>query len=322
MTKRCIQNIRNNGGEYIICTNHLPGSTDLIEKCDSYLYDSNNILTTHNFFDEVWQNNGSFKATIKLAKTKNNVYHGPAVHQNLYSGISVANSLGFDYVVCTNFDTYFTENEFKKIYSVISEMESMGKYGFFLHNQESEGDVLKTVTFVIKPDFYLDNFRNISDEEDYVKMVKESGSTTNSLENVYYHTLKSKLNELLIIQGHESDFFNESVSFTNSQCEYYAVLPIIGNYEDKEDNVAVYFYFSNKEDDRLARYTIYENGEKIMSDEFDVIGNIWYYRPFNMSSNKKYDIEFEVSGDSGVKQKYVSYHSYEEILENGSLEFF
>lgn len=322
ITKKCIQNIRNNGGEYIICTNHLPGSSDLIELCDTYLYDSNNILTTHDFFDQVWQNHNSFKATIKLSKTGNNIYHGPAVHQSLYSGILVAKSLGFDYVICTNFDTHFSENEFEKLYSAISEMESSGKSGFFLYNQESEGDVLKTVTFIINPDFYLDNFKNICNENDYNEMVKESGSNTNSLENVYYHILKSKLDQLLLVRQHETEFFNESTSFTNSQCEYYAVLPITGNYKDKENTASIYFYFSNKDDNRIARYYVYENGKTILVDEFKVTGNVWYYKPFKIENGMEYKIHFEVKGDEGVKSKVVSYKNYEEICENGSLEFF
>lgn len=324
MTKKCIQNIRDNGGEYVICSNHLQGSKDLVELCDVYIYEANNILTTHNFYDVVWQRYDSFKATISLSKTNNNTYHGPAVHQNIYTMMSVANAFGFDYVVCTNFDTLFTANEFQKIRDKIDTLVSENKSAFFLQTDDAEGSVLKTVTFVCNPKFYLAHFDPIQNEEDYNKMVLKSNSPSNGLENVYYNVFASAnvLDRIHVVNQRENEFFNESNSFTNSQAEYYAVLPITGNFKDKENCAAVYLHFSNQKDDRVASYTVYENGQILLQDSFKVNGNTWHYKPFQIRNGTEYDVQFVIKGDEGTRKKEFKFNSYDDVKDNGSLEIY
>jgi hypothetical protein len=324
MTKACIKNIRNNGGEHVICSNHLQGSKDLVEMCDIYIYEANNILTTHNFYDIVWQTYDSFKATISLSKTKNNIYHGPAVHQNIYGMMSVANALGFDYVVCTNFDTMFTSNEFQKIRDTIDTLVAEGKLAFFLQTDDPEGSVLKTVTFVCNPKFYLEYFYPIQSEDDYNKMVLKCSSPSNGLENVYYNVLKKSgvMDKIHVVKQRENEFFNESNSFTNSQAEYYAILPITGNFKDKEKSVAVYLHFSNQKDDRVANYTVREDGKILLQDTFKVNGSMWHYKPFQIKNGSKYNAHFTVTGDEGVREKEFNFNSYDDVKNNGSLEIF
>lgn len=320
-TMDCIQNIRTNTNAKIITANHLPGDTDLIELCDYYIYDSDNVLTTHTFYNLAWQQTDVFKATIDLKNTNNNIYHGPAVHQNIYNGVAVANTMGCDYVVCTNFDTMFSPNEFGKISDIILELHETDKQGFFLYEKAQEGDTLKTVFFIIKPKFYLEHFSNIRSEDDYNELVLSSGSPSNGLENIYYHVLSNNLNDLKIIEQHETEFFNESQSFNSSQAEYFAVLPI-RDINSNEHNASIYCYCVNDKDDRLVKYCVKENGLNIVESGFEIKGRMWHMNHFYAKHDAIYEIEFTIIGQTATKTKYLSYAGYPEIEKCGELCLF
>jgi len=317
----CIRNIRTNTDAKIITANHLPGDTQLIELCDYYIYDSVNVLTTHSFYNVAWQQTDTFKATIDLKNTSNNGYHGPAVHQNIYNGVSVANTMGCDYVVCTNFDTMFSRNEFQKINDIIRELDESRKQGFFLYENAQEGNTLKTVFFIIKPQFYLEHFSNIRSEEDYENLILSSGSPSNGLENIYYHVLSNHLHELKIIEQHETEFFNESQSFDSSQAEYFTVLPLSG-VESAGCNASIYCHCVNDKDDRIVKYSISEDGVEIVGSGFEIKGRMWHMNHFHAKDNSVYEIVFTIIGDGSTKIKRLSYVGYPEIKKCGELHLF
>lgn len=320
-TMDCIKNIRENTADKIICTNHLSGDRELIDLCDYYIYDSVNVLTTHTFYTVAWQQTESFKATINLVPTKNDTYHGPAVHQNIYNGICVANMMGFDYVICTNFDTKFSSNEFQKINSIIDELYATNKKGFFLYEKGQEGNTLKTVFFIINPAFYLEHFKNIRSESEYNDLVSLSGSDSNGLENVYYHVLKNSLDSFKIVEEHESVFFNESQSFDSSQAEYFTVLPMSGRINGHV-NTSIYCNCVNAEDNRTVRYSVTENGVEILNSGFEIKGRMWHMNHFKANNDKVYKITFDIIGDNNLKRKELVYNGFDEIKQCGELLIF
>lgn len=267
-TIKCINSIKKFTDYSIICTDHNPAPTNLIKMCDHYFYDSNNILTNHTFYDKAWVTKSDFKFNLNLKSSKNNGYHGPAVHQNIYAGVILADMLKYDYVICMNFDLIINEYDSNIIKECIQKMEKENKNAFFLMTNETEGTVLKTVFFITRPKFYLDIFQNIKNAKDYEDIVLKYNSESNGLENLYFHILKNDLDTVIIENKSELDFFNSSndfnidnKSFTSSQTEYSAILPIK---TPKNKNNVVFLYKSSNDIEFDYKWEVYSHKNKLI----------------------------------------------------------
>ena len=315
-TIKCINSIKKFTDYSIICTDHKPAPTNLIEMCDHYFYDSNNILTNHTFYDKAWLTKSDFKFNLNLKSSKNNGYHGPAVHQNIYAGVLLADMLKYDYVICMNFDLIINEYDSSIIKECIQKMEKQNKNAFFLMTNETEGTVLKTVFFITRPKFYLDIFQNIKNAKDYEDLIPKYNSESNGLENLYFHILKNDLDTVIIENKSELDFFNSSndfnidKSFTSSQTEYSAILPIKN---PKNKNNVVFLYKSSNDievdykweiyshkNDLIYEHTVPKYNNKLKNNsEVDVFVDV---EEFLIEDTKKYNILLKnISNNTTVK---------------------
>ena len=315
-TIKCINSIKKFTDYSIICTDHKPAPTNLIEMCDHYFYDSNNILTNHTFYDKAWVTKSDFKFNLNLKSSKNNGYHGPAVHQNIYAGVLLADMLKYDYVICMNFDLIINEYDSNIIKECIQKMEKQNKNAFFLMTNETEGTVLKTVFFITRPKFYLDIFQNIKNAKDYEDLIPKYNSESNGLENLYFHILKNDLDTVIIENKSELDFFNSSndfnidKSFTSSQTEYSAILPIKN---PKNKNNVVFLYKSSNDievdykweiyshkNDLIYEHTVPKYNNKLKNNsEVDVFVDV---EEFLIEDTKKYNILLKnISNNTTVK---------------------
>lgn len=321
LTKKCIRNIKENTDYFVICTNHLPGDDELAKLCDLYLYEKNNILTTHTFYDRSWIITQDFRMDFNLKKSKNNIYHGPAVQQNIYNGVTLAKMVDVDYVICMNFDVILAASEFVKLNGIINHLIENKKNAFFLKSSEQEGYHLKTVFFVTNPSFYLNNFSPITTENDYNELMKASGAPSNGLENIYYHQLESVIDDCYIIESTEQEFFSDGSNFTNSQAEYYAVLPLTVN--GQHSNMAVVACtFKNKSDDRHLKYEVYEDDTLVLSGEYEIQSAGWFVSKFHMNNTSVYKTIFKVFGTGNVMERVLVYNGYTDILDAGGLNYF
>ena len=321
LTKECIRNIKKNTDFFVICTNHLPGDDELAQLCDLYLYEKNNVLTTHTFYEHSWLITSEFRLDLKLKKSKNNVYHGPAVHQNIYNGVSLAKMVGVDFVVCMNFDVLLSSNEFLKVKHIIDDLYQNSKSAFFLKSLEQEGYHLKTVFLITSPDFYLSKMPAITSETDYNELLNRTHAPSNGLENMYYHAFESQLTDCIVVESNEVDFFPEGSNFTNSQAEYYAVLPIL-NQGLHSNTGAVVCTFSNKSDDRTLFYEVYENENLILSGQHEIRSAGWFINKFHMNDTAVYNTIFKVVGTGNVMTKVLKYNGYQDIIDAGSVDYF
>jgi len=321
LTKKCISNIKENTDYFVICTNHLSGDTELANMCDLYLYEKNNVLTTHTFYNHSWLITDTFRMDIYLDKSKNDTYHGPAVHQNIYNGVSLAKMAQLDYVICMNFDVILAPSEFKKINDTISRLVAEQKSAFFLKSLEQEGYHLKTVFFITNPDYYLDTIDPISDEEDYNQLLNKSKAPSNGLENMYYHMFENKLEKSLVIEQNEIEFFSEGSNFTNSQAEYYAILPILSK-NVHSNTAAVVCTFKNETDNRVLNYEVYEDGNKILEGTHKVQTAGWFIDRFTMNDVSTYRAVINMSGNGITKTKILEYRGYQDIVDAGSVNYF
>ena len=89
-TKECIIKAKQTGRK-IILVSHAPIPEELQSISDYCIFDKNNILTKHTFFNSSWYYSEDFDNYINLKGEDNNVYHGPTVYTNYYKGWGLEN---------------------------------------------------------------------------------------------------------------------------------------------------------------------------------------------------------------------------------------
>ena len=60
------------------------------------IYDKNNLLTKHTFYQYTWFDFDSWRVDLMLTGENNDVYHGPSVYTNYYNGAALAKDLGIN----------------------------------------------------------------------------------------------------------------------------------------------------------------------------------------------------------------------------------
>ena len=330
-TIECINAIKKYTEYPVICTDHNSATKRIIDCADYYFYDSNNVLTTHTFYDTWWMETHDAKIVVKLKPSKNNGYHGSAVHQNIFAGISLANMLKYDYAVFMNFDVILDEIDSSRLIECVNRLKNSDKSAFFLMTKEMEGNCLKTVFFITKPKFYLDRMENITNVDEYENLVVKHKSESNGLENLYYNILKNDLNDIIIENMSELDFFNSSYtkntdkkSFTSSQTEYSAILPVENS---KDNNNVVLFYKSQNDLAFDYKWEVYFENNLIIEHfipafkkAIDSNETFIDTKFFRCETDKHYDIFLKIVDDGSVIKKFTNIN-IEQIREQGLFEF-
>ena len=329
-TIECVNAIKKYTNYPVICADHYSAEKRIMDCVDYYFYDSNNVLTTHTFYDTWWMEMYDAKVLVKLRPSKNNGYHGSAVHQNIFAGVSLANMLKYDYVVFMNFDVILDEIDSKKLIECVERLKNSNKNAFFLMTKELEGNCLKTVFFVTKPKFYLDKMENIISVDEYENFVIKHQSESNGLENLYYNVFKNNLDEILIENMSELDFFNSSYtkntatkSFTSSQTEYSAILPVENS---KDENNVVLFYKSQNDLSFDYKWEVYYQNNLIVEHRIpsfkkpiDSNETFTDTKFFKCEENKTYDIFLKILNDDSVIKAFKNIN-IEQIREQGLFE--
>ena len=219
LTKKCIMAIKDGGFEVLV-TSHIPVPSEIFELCDHLVYDRNNLLTYHDFYSKYWGSTDEYIVDINLRSNDNHSYHGPAVYLNYYNGITHARSIGYDKVICVNFDMILDEYAINKLLGWFSNSN-----GFFRHTVANEGETYTTAIMGISSKFFIDNFPIIRSAPKYSEWQMRVGSESNGLENIFFHNLKGKTGELTIVTDHDyDDLLKNSENNLCSCAEYFTVL--------------------------------------------------------------------------------------------------
>lgn len=315
----CIKNIKENTEFDVICCNHHPGNDELVNVCDIHIYDKKNILIPHNFFDSAWVADPLARADLNLKESQNDMYHGPAVHNNIFNGISIGNSLGYEYIISVNYDVLFNKQEFELINSILNDIQEKNKEGFFLLANEQDGLALKTAFFICTPSLYLNNFKNISSTLEYEKLISENKCQCNSLENLYYNILTDKLDNLIIEKKTEHEMFPSGKNFKTFQAEYSAVLPIVNPKDNK--NVALLYKSNNYMGNKLS-WEIEFNGDVILTHDILAKDNhfIMSYFDFKMIQSETYSIRLKDIDNKKTLKEFTNC-TYEDVKRQGTFSW-
>ena len=314
ITKQSLESLNPLNIDTILST-HCPVSQNLQNTATHFIFDKNNPLIRHDYYEQSWFDKEEYYALIKLHKNDNDLQHALSVYINYYNGILHARSLGYTKAICTNFDIVFDKEDLNIITSKMNEMNSTGKKAFFMTSNANEGIHYKTIFFITDIDFFIENFKYVTNENDYNLLTREVGSETNCLENFFYQTLKNS-DKLLLQQVNEGDLFSKSKVNLFSNIEYFTILPLKGDSE----NFVVWFSSSNSFDDnRNLTIKVFDETDCIYVKNDLISKNYVFFKKIKFERHHKYLIYCQIKYNEMIKEKQIiiENESFDKLNENG-----
>jgi hypothetical protein len=150
-------------------------------------------------------------------------------------------------------------------------------------------------------DFFLNNFKYVTNEKDYNKLTREVGSETNCLENFFYETLKNS-DKLLLQQIEEKELFSKSKVNMFSNIEYFTILPL----RDDNEHFVIWFSSANSIDNRSIGIHVLKGREAIFSHSGNISKDYKFYKEIKFEKDCNYEVICNVYYDDMVNQKTIT----------------
>ena len=301
-------------GYKVLLTSHYPASVNLQKAADHYVYDANNPILKHNFYNRWTYDSNNTKISLYFPPSDCDNYHGLAVLINYYNGISLANKIGYKNAICFNYDTIISDLDFSKLYDVDEIL--INKKAFFFYDKALEGDTLKTVFHGINTQFFLEKFKYYTSDE-YMDFVTKK-NISNGLEQFYYNKLISYKNDLYIdYTNNEESYLSNSKNNLFSMVEYLSVLRM-----KNINKFGVLTYINNKVDDRINEIIIKKNGTIVNTHTYNVSDKVCFYLANDFENDNFYEIENNLYDQNKIllKSYKKSFRRLEDIDINGSID--
>jgi hypothetical protein len=309
ITLDCIKSIKKLGYD-VILTSHAPIHVDLQNEVNYVIYDKNNLLTYHDYYAFYNYDDSQITVNMDIRTEKNHIYHGPAVYTNYYNGLALAQRIGYDNAICVNYDMIIKDDVFNILLNKLKTKKAV-----FNITKAQEGYALRTVIFATNINFFMDNFKKVIKENDYTDWKNYVGSESNGLENMFYHTLKNNLNEMLLLN--DDEFYKLLSNCEIDLCsyvEYFNVLPISGG----DNQFAIWFSTNNLVDERNFKILCFKND--LLFDTFNINTSVdkRFYKIFDYNNEVYKFILYEDCNkikSIKVDQEYMN----NKIKNNGKL---
>ena len=317
-TIECIKALKQTGRK-IIVTSHLPIPKELQELVDYCVYDKNNLLTKHTFYNYTWFDFGTWKVDLWLTGENNNVYHGPAVYTNYYNGAALAEKLGIKKVYFLNYDYVLKDSTFIDNVSLILNQ----KKAYAGIKEEQEGETVITYFLASEPKFYLDHFPLIQTPKEYDNLMVKWDSESNGLENLTYCTFQKSKNQMhweneqTFTKLIEKNFDHKNYS----RVEYFSVVSV----KDHPEQFAVFLSVANSTDNRDIEIAVYEADKMLFDETVKVTHKLSWFRQVTFNPEKTYKIYYKAfdryNHDLIEEKKIIIEKEYfkNQLPKNGSL---
>jgi len=284
-TIECIEALKQTGRK-IILTSHLPIPKELQELVDYCVYDKNNLLTKHTFYNYTWFDYDTWKVGLWLTGENNNVYHGPSVYTNYYNGAALAEKLGIKKVYFLNYDYVLKDSTFIDNVSLILN----NKKAYVGIKEEQEGNTVITYFLATEPKFYLNHFPLVQTSKEYDDLMDEWGSESNGLENLTYCALQKSKNQIYWEKQNaffkliEDNFEHKDYS----RVEYFSIISV----KDNLDQFAVFLNVSNSTDNRDIEIAVYEDDKMLFDETVKVTHKLSWFRQVTFDPEKTYKVYY------------------------------
>jgi hypothetical protein len=301
-------------GYKVLLSSHYPASVNLQKATDHYVYDANNPILKHNFYNRWTYDLNNTKISLYFPPSDCDNYHGLAVLINYYNGISLANKIGYKNAICFNYDMIISDLDFSKLYDVDDIL--INKKAFFFYDKALEGDTFKTVFHGINTQFFLEKFKYYT-SDDYMDFVTKK-NISNGLEQFYYNKLISYKNDLHIdYTNNEETYLSNSKNNLFSMVEYLSVLRM-----KNINKFGVLTYINNKIDDRINEIIIKKNGTIVNTHTYNVSDKVCFYLANDFENDNFYEIENNLYDQNKIllRSYKKSFRRLEDIDINGSID--
>ncbi len=280
-----IDKFKSNGYDVILISNSTI-NTELMDRCDYFIYDSRNQLFREsydnvekvNFFTKY---NNFTVCTFKPGLQR----HGLSVLINLHNAVNFAKSLGYENFLRIEADDLFGEESVNFMKSVPELLKNDNKKSLLFYNDYENEYNISFHFMYFNIEHYLSKIIQLRDESDYQKyLVENFGNNEFQIAEKYiYNNLKLKGDsDVLSLDGHQfnkyfpDSLINTSTSLSNLESKYNGCVTTIYKNNKNENNVIV--FSSNSTNNPIIRKInlVFENRVETIEHDLPYLGS-WVY---------------------------------------------
>jgi len=240
-----IDNIKSLGDDVLLMSNTTI-SKKVQDKVNYLFYDKRNQL-----FEEEYDNHrvityythhGEFKVTNIFPHPQP---HGLSVLISLFRSVKIAKDLGYTHFYKMEYDAILGKESKEKIKELNETCIVNGKKGVFF----TDRDCVEAHYFFSEIDFFLNNFWNISCEQDYINYLDHEKGNRDFVtmeEFMYENLIKSNISDL-----HVYEELNKLLSDTHLNTKHTKA-----HYDEKFKDCFTRFYLVKDKSDKIAIYSV------------------------------------------------------------------
>jgi len=143
------------------------------DKINYFFYDKRNQLFKEKYLEyptvNYWLKHDAFKVTTTYSHSQP---HGLAVLISLFHSVKIAKELGYTYFYKMEYDAILGEETKNKIKKLNNLCETNNKKGIFFIEKHGDKQDVEAHYFLCEVDYFLNNFWNITCEQDYINYLK------------------------------------------------------------------------------------------------------------------------------------------------------
>lgn len=286
-------------GDDVLLMTNTKISKETQDKVDFLFYDKRNQLFTEKYdnyeYVSYWIKYDWFKISNIFP---HNQPHGLSVLINLFRSVKIAKDLGYTHFYKMEYDAKLTEKTKVKIKELNDECVLNNKKGVFFVANHEDNSSMSVHYFFCEIDYFLDNFWNITCEQDYINFLESKFGNRNFLvmERFMYENVK-KLNpdDVYVKEGFLNEFdstlWNTKQTRVYDDKKYKECVTKFYLKQNNPDEIVIYSKNVKSEPDFRKIIVKFNDGtEKEITQEFFGYGD-WSYTvlPNNIEKMLVYD---------------------------------
>jgi hypothetical protein len=277
LTKDCIKSFKSLGRK-IILVSHYPVDEETQKLVDDYIYDSNNLMIHHSYYNRFYRNTPSYNVQININNNKHS-NQSLAAMINLFNGIKLCKSLGISKVMTVVYDVVLNEKDVPVIEDYFRKLDE-GWNTCLSYLDTDLGKGVETTSMLFRTDYFLEVFKDIRDGAEFTALCEQLGCH-NFLEHYFMCLLKDGAGHWIVENEHNTILPNSGLG-VSSNSEYSALLPA-------EDNNWMFYFYTYNPDERRINVLVKEENVSIFEDIITVSDSREYYKPI-VYNNKPMEI--------------------------------
>jgi len=302
LTKDCIESFKKLGRK-IILVSHYVVSEEIQNMVDFYIFDKNNLMIPHSFYDHFYNHTTKYDVQINISNLSLS-NQSLAALINLFNGVKLAKELGFNKVMFITYDVILNDLDIPLIEDYFIKLDS--GWNCCLSTMDTElGVGIETTSMLFNIEYFLNKIPDIRNGEIFTKVCRDLGCH-NFLEHYFMSVLKDE-DYLWIVRNNQKTILPNSGIGVSSNSEYHSILPVNGSKEDW-----VYYFFTYNIDDRKVNLILKENNEIILNDLFKISEQKEYVKKIKYIGNP-IDIQINFY-DGETIYKELNYQLNEETI--------